>query len=124
MTAVRGSASDRGRETSLPSSDGASSSGSHPGSATGAAMVPQPQPQPLPGAPPQAPRRRIHAPCGTVEGWIDGEVLRATGIRYARSARFGEPDPEPDAAGILDATAWSPAAPPLPELDLAATIGG
>src|SRR5699024_12861921 len=54
---------------------------------------------PPPGAPPEAPRRCIHAPCGIVEGWIDGEVLRATGIRYARAARFGGAAPEPAAAG-------------------------
>jgi para-nitrobenzyl esterase len=39
----------------------------------------------------------FHAPAGTIIGWYDGEVIRATGIRYARSKRFEVPVPEPPA---------------------------
>src|SRR5699024_3954089 len=72
---LRGPAS--GYDTRVGSRVAASSWGSRPRTA---AEVTTPR-QPLPGAPPEAPRRCIHAPCGIVEGWIDGEVLRATGIR-------------------------------------------
>src|SRR5699024_9928151 len=116
---VRSRGPERGYDTRVGSRVAASSWGSLPRTAA-EATTPR---QPLPGAPPEAPRRCIHAPCGIVEGWIDGEVLRATGIRYARAARFGEPAPEPDADGILDATAWSPAAPQYPDLALEAMFG-
>lgn len=79
--------------------------------------------RPLPGAPAEAPRLRVQAPCGTIEGWVDGEVLRATGIRYARATRFGAPAPEPEADGIIDATTWSPASPQYPDLALEAMFG-
>lgn len=77
----------------------------------------------LTGAPADAPRHRVDAPCGRVEGWTDGQVLRATGIRYARAARFGPPAPEPDADEVLDATRWSPASPQYPDLALEAMFG-
>lgn len=75
------------------------------------------------GAPPDAPRRRIDAPCGAVEGWRDGRVLRFTGIRYARASRFGEPTPEPDATDLIEATTWSPASPQYPDQALEAMFG-
>lgn len=77
----------------------------------------------LPGAPAEASRRRIEAPCGTIEGWVDGQVLRATGIRYARAARFGEPTPEPDATDVIEAATWSPASPQYPDHALEAMFG-
>lgn len=48
------------------------------------------------------------APAGTCHGWRDGDVIRATGIRYARAERYGLPSPEPDTKRI-DATSWAPA---------------
>ena len=60
-------------------------------------------------------------PAGTVRGWRDGDVLRATGIRYATAARFEEPVPAPVALETIEATAWSPACPQpgSPTLDAA-----
>lgn len=56
---------------------------------------------------------------GTVVGRRDGRVVRATGIRYARAARFREPVAEPPATSPVGATGWAPACPqPLtPQLD-------
>ena len=54
---------------------------------------------------------RFHAPAGTIIGWADGPVLRATGIRYARATRFCPPEPEPDATAFISATAPAPACP-------------
>ncbi len=48
---------------------------------------------------------------GTVIGRRDGEVVRATGIRYARAARFHEPVAEPSAVEPIEATSWAPACP-------------
>jgi para-nitrobenzyl esterase len=53
----------------------------------------------------------VDAPAGTIVGRRDGDVIRATGIRYARAARFEVPVAEPPASEIIDATVWSPAAP-------------
>ncbi len=50
------------------------------------------------------------APAGVCRGWRDGEVIRATGIRYARAARYAVPVAEPDAEQV-DATKWAPACP-------------
>ncbi|MGY1650697.1 carboxylesterase family protein [Geodermatophilus sp. SYSU D01119] len=69
------------------------------------------------------PAPRFDAPAGTVIGRWDDGVVRATGIRYARAERFRPPVPEPPAAGVVEATAWSPACPqpPAPELELMVT---
>ncbi|MGY1777165.1 carboxylesterase family protein [Geodermatophilus sp. SYSU D00804] len=66
---------------------------------------------------------RFAAPAGTVTARRSDGVVRATGIRYARAERFRPPVPEPPAAGVVDATAWSPACPqpPAPELELMVT---
>ncbi|MEE9097718.1 carboxylesterase family protein [Pseudarthrobacter phenanthrenivorans] len=58
-------------------------------------------------------------PCGPVSGWRDGEVLRATGIPYARARRFQPPAPVPDRTAEYAATSLSPACPqaPVPFLD-------
>ena len=52
-------------------------------------------------------------------GWRDGDVLRATGIPYARAERFQPPAPVPDWTTELAATSLSPACPqaPVPFLD-------
>lgn len=63
------------------------------------------------GAPADAPRRIVHPPVGPYQCWIDGDLLRATGIRYAVAERFGTPHPAPDHAEVLPALTWSPAAP-------------
>ncbi len=54
---------------------------------------------------------RVECAAGTVVGRADGQVLRYTGIRYARAERFGRPEPEPAADGEIDATLWSPRCP-------------
>src|SRR3954454_5730613 len=53
---------------------------------------------------------------GTVIGWRDDSrnVVRATGIRYARADRFGRPTPEPPAEDPIHATEWSAACSQLP----------
>lgn len=59
------------------------------------------------------------APCGPVQGWVDGAVVRATGIPYASAERFAEPSAVPDRNEPLEATSWSPACPQraMPFLD-------
>jgi para-nitrobenzyl esterase len=61
----------------------------------------------------------FHPPCGPVSGWRDGEVIRATGIPYARAPRFQPPAPVPDWTTEFSATSLSPACPqaPVPFLD-------
>ncbi len=61
----------------------------------------------------------FHPPCGPVSGWRDGEVVRATGIPYARAQRFQPPAPVPDWTTEYAATSLSPACPqaPVPFLD-------
>ena len=72
---------------------------------------------------PAATALRFAAPAGTFTARRDDGVVRATGIRYARAERFAPPVPEPPAAGVVDATSWSPACPqpPAPELELLVT---
>ena len=60
---------------------------------------------------PTAPR--FDAPAGLIIGWADGPVVRATGIRYARAARFGPPVPEEPATEPILATLPAPACPQL-----------
>jgi para-nitrobenzyl esterase len=61
----------------------------------------------------------FHPPCGPVLGWTDDDVIRATGIPYAKAARFEPPVPAPDWDEAFPATSWSPACPqpPTPLLD-------
>ncbi|MGN6605658.1 MAG: carboxylesterase family protein [Jatrophihabitans sp.] len=66
---------------------------------------------------------RFVAPAGEFVGRRDGEVVRATGIRYARAARWAVPQPEPPAETVVDATAWSPACPQPPDPVGAKLIG-
>lgn len=57
---------------------------------------------------------RWDVPAGTVLGWRDDGVLRATGIRYATARRFERPVAEPPAIDPIEATSWSPACPQEP----------
>ncbi|WP_370454511.1 SDR family NAD(P)-dependent oxidoreductase [Salinibacterium sp. dk5596] len=66
---------------------------------------------------------RFDPPCGPVIGRLDGAVIRATGIPYARAARFAPPAPVADWAEPLQATAPAPACPQLPSLALADAMG-
>lgn len=53
----------------------------------------------------------VRCDAGQVIGWVDGDVLRFTGIRYARAERFGRPEPQPPSEADVDATSWSPRCP-------------
>lgn len=64
-----------------------------------------------------------HCPAGTVVGWRDAGVLRATGIRYARAGRYAAPVAEPPATGTVRATSWAPAC-PQPVVPLLAAVLG
>ena len=55
----------------------------------------------------------FHSPAGPIVGRADGLVVRATGIRYARAARFCPPTPEPPATEPILATRPAPACPQL-----------
>ena len=66
----------------------------------------------------------FHAPAGTIIGRADGLVLRTTGIRYARAARFGPPEPEPAAGAPIQATAPAPACPQLADPRVDQVMGG
>lgn len=61
----------------------------------------------------------FHTPAGEVIGWRDRGVMRATGIRYARTQRFCPPVDELPATAPIHATEWSPASPQntIPELN-------
>lgn len=50
------------------------------------------------------------APAGEIIGWQDGDVVRASGVRYARAARFQRPVAEAPTAHI-DATRRAPGCP-------------
>ena len=65
----------------------------------------------------------FHPPCGPVGGWRDGDVIRATGIPYARAQRFQPPAPVPDWTAEYAATALSPACPQAPVPFLDAVLG-
>lgn len=70
-----------------------------------------------PVRPEDPPRWRCAA--GTVVGRRDGDLVRATGIRYARAERYGLPVAEPPATEPVMATSFSPACPqaPAPVMD-------
>lgn len=70
---------------------------------------------------PEAPQFR--APAGLIVGWRDGAVLRATGIRYARAARFGLPVAEPVATAPIMATTLAPACPQVADPLLEQVLG-
>lgn len=62
---------------------------------------------------------RFTTPAGDIIGWRDRGVIRATGIRYARTQRFCPPVDESPATAPIHATEWSPALPQniIPELN-------
>jgi para-nitrobenzyl esterase len=64
--------------------------------------------------PPERPPR-FECAAGTVVGWHDGDLDRATGIRYAHAGRFQAPTAQSPAAEPIAATAWAPACPQAPE---------
>ena len=55
--------------------------------------------------------RRIPAPAATYVARLDGPVLRATGIRYARAERYGLPVAVPDSLEEVAALEFSPRCP-------------
>ncbi|UYZ64954.1 carboxylesterase family protein [Hymenobacter weizhouensis] len=65
----------------------------------------------------------FYTPAGTIIGWRDGAVVRASGIRYARAARFQPPVDEPPSAGPLLATAPGPACPQVVDSLLNQALG-
>lgn len=56
------------------------------------------------------PWRDVHAPCGRVRAYVDGNVIRARAIRYARAQRFAHPVDEPP-VDFIDAEQPGPASP-------------
>jgi para-nitrobenzyl esterase len=59
-------------------------------------------------------RRRLDPPAGPLLAEDDGALLRASGIRYGRAARFSAPQPIPAWSDVLDTTTRGPACPQLP----------
>lgn len=66
----------------------------------------------------------FHPPCGPIASWADGDVLRATGIRYAVADRFAAPRPAPDHDEVFAATSWSPVCPQVRSEFLEQAFGG
>ncbi|MDN6747226.1 MAG: carboxylesterase family protein [Brevibacterium sp.] len=54
--------------------------------------------------------RDVHAPCGRVRAYVDGNVIRARGIRYARAQRFAHPVDEPP-VDVIDGRDPGPGSP-------------
>ena len=76
-----------------------------------------------PDAPTASAAPRYDPPCGPIVGWRDGDVVRATGIPYARAERFARPDAVADRSEPLTATGWSPASPQPPAPNLERLLG-
>src|SRR4051795_11051667 len=87
------------------------------------------EPPVTPGRPQQEtllsspPAPSFQPPCGPVRGWVDREVIRATGIPYATAGRFEPPVPAQDWDDPYPATSWSPACPQPPTPLLDAVLG-
>ncbi len=62
-------------------------------------------------------------PCGPVQGWVEADVVRATGIPYARARRFEQPQPVEDWLAPYEATQPAPACPQTEVSDLDPVIG-
>ncbi|GAA0963983.1 carboxylesterase family protein [Frigoribacterium faeni] len=73
---------------------------------------------------PEEARRRFATPSGTIVGRVDGDVVRASGIRYAESERFEAPRPIAPATDEVLAFDRSPGSPQLPSETLTALIEG
>ena len=69
-------------------------------------------------------RRRFEPPCGPVLGVVDGLVVRARSIRYARADRFALPERVDRWIEPHEATSPAPACPQLPSPYLVETLGG
>ena len=67
--------------------------------------------------------RTFEPPCGPVLGHVDGAVIRARGIPYARAARFAIPAPVTDWTTPYDAAEPSPASPQLASPALEEVLG-
>ncbi|WP_345221219.1 carboxylesterase family protein [Hymenobacter koreensis] len=65
----------------------------------------------------------FHTPAGTIIGQRDGAVVRASGIRYARAARFQPPVDEPASEVPLQATAPGPVCPQVVDSLLSQALG-
>lgn len=52
----------------------------------------------------------VDAPCGRIRASVDGDVVRARGIRYARAQRFAHPIDEPP-VDVIDGTHPGPGSP-------------
>ncbi|WP_017586824.1 carboxylesterase family protein [Nocardiopsis ganjiahuensis] len=68
--------------------------------------------------------RRVETPAGPVVGRVQGEVVRALGIPYARAERFAPPRPEPGFTEPFQATSPAPAAPQLTSKVVSAAVEG
>ncbi|MFB2556717.1 carboxylesterase family protein [Herbiconiux liangxiaofengii] len=68
-------------------------------------------------------RTAFSPPSGPVEGFRDGEVVRALGIPYATARRFEPPAPAADRRDILHAVTPAPACPQAPVPFLDAVLG-
>jgi len=66
---------------------------------------------------------RFDPPCGPIDGWLDGPVLRATGIPYARADRFRAPMPLPEWEEPFSARAPSTPCPQWPNPFLEKMLG-
>jgi para-nitrobenzyl esterase len=63
------------------------------------------------------------APAGQIIGWRAGDVLHASGIRYARAERFKPPVPEAVAVAPIEATKPAPACPQVTDPHLDQVLG-
>ncbi|WP_402465550.1 carboxylesterase family protein [Isoptericola aurantiacus] len=70
---------------------------------------------PAPRSAPVHGTRVVHGPAGELLARLDGDLLRAGAVRYARADRFRPPVDEPRSTEPVDATGWSPSAPQPPD---------
>lgn len=66
---------------------------------------------------------QFHTKAGTIIGWHDQGVIRATGIPYARAERFQPPTPMPPSETPIMATSWAPACPQPSSSSMEALLG-
>ncbi|KAA9327697.1 carboxylesterase family protein [Hymenobacter busanensis] len=69
------------------------------------------------------PPPRFYTAAGTILGWRNGAVVGASGIRYARAARFQPPTDEPASATPVQATAPGPVCPQVVDSLLGQALG-
>ena len=63
-------------------------------------------------------------PCGKITGWLDGKVIRATGIQYALAYRFQKPEPIKLSTITNVADKWASACPQIKVPFLEEVLGG